>query len=72
MDEQWLDATDLIAEIEQLNAANESQSLYGVLAAGGRVLVRAVLLDDPAWSDWHALLSQMPATELLPAETELP
>jgi hypothetical protein len=67
MSEQWLDATDFVAEIEQLNAAHESQSLYGVPATDGRLLVRAVLLDDPGWSDWHGVMSQMPATDLLPA-----
>jgi len=66
MDEQWLDATDFIAEIEQLNAAHESQSLYGVPAEGGRLLVRAVLVNDPGWSDWHGVMSQMPATALVP------
>lgn len=67
MAEQWLDATDHLGDVEQINAAHASQSLTSVAASNGRRLVRAVLLDDPGWADWHGVLAMMPATALQPA-----
>jgi hypothetical protein len=72
MTEQWLDATDYLGDIEQINTAHASQSLTSVPASNGRQLVRAVLRDDPGWADWHGVLASMPATALQPAPSPEP
>lgn len=66
--ESWLDATDAMADVEAINAANPHQTLCAVPGPAGRLLVRAVLLQDAEWAAWHDVLRTMPATDAQPVQ----